>query len=66
MDAAGIDLFVLSQTSPGDPIMQGSLWGWSTDNSSHFLRLLFSGLFDRYPGLTFILGHMGETLPYFL
>ena len=48
------------------PVVQGALWGWSTDNSSHFLRLLFSGLFDRFPELTIILGHMGETLPYFL
>lgn len=47
-------------------ILQRSVWGWSTDNSSHFLRLLFSGLFDRFPELTIILGHMGETLPYFL
>jgi 2,3-dihydroxybenzoate decarboxylase len=50
----------------GYPILQKSLWGWSMDNSSHFLRLLFSGLFDRLPGLTIILGHMGETMPYFL
>ena len=57
-----IQPFVLN----GYPIMQGALWGWSTDNSSHFLRLLFSGLSDRYPSLTIILGHMGETLPYFL
>lgn len=49
----------------GYPVMQGALWGWSVDNSSHFLRMLFSGLFDRYPELTIILGHMGETLPYF-
>lgn len=47
------------------PIMQGALWGWTSDNSAHFLRLLFSGLFDLYPNLTIILGHMGETLPYF-
>ena len=47
------------------PVLQGAVWGWSTDNSSHFLRLLVSGLFDRYPRLTIILGHMGETLPYF-
>ncbi len=45
--------------------MQGAVWGWSIDNSTHFLRMLFSGLFDRYPELTIILGHMGETLPYF-
>ncbi|HEX9943352.1 MAG TPA: amidohydrolase family protein [Thermoanaerobaculia bacterium] len=48
------------------PVMQGAVWGWTMDNSSHFLRLLFSGLFDRFPELTIILGHMGETLPYFL
>ena len=47
-------------------ILQRSVWGWSSDNSSHFLRLLFSGLFDRFPDLTIILGHMGETMPYFL
>jgi 2,3-dihydroxybenzoate decarboxylase len=45
--------------------MQGAVWGWSVDNSTHFLRLVLGGLFDRYPALTFILGHMGETLPYF-
>ncbi|HYK00611.1 MAG TPA: amidohydrolase family protein [Thermoanaerobaculia bacterium] len=48
------------------PILQGALWGWTSDNSSHFLRLLFSGLFDLYPNLQIILGHMGETLPYFV
>lgn len=58
--------FVQPYVLNGYPIIQGALWGWSTDNSSHFLRLLFSGLFDRYPSLTIILGHMGETLPYFL
>jgi 2,3-dihydroxybenzoate decarboxylase len=47
------------------PDMQGAVWGWSVDNSSHFLRMLVSGLFDRYPQLTIVLGHMGETLPYF-
>lgn len=50
----------------GYSVLQGAVWGWTTDNSSHFLRLLFSGLFDRFPELTIILGHMGETLPYFL
>ena len=27
------------------------------------MRLIFSGLFDRYPDVRVILGHMGETLP---
>jgi 2,3-dihydroxybenzoate decarboxylase len=48
------------------PVLQGTVLGWTTDNASHFMRLLFSGLFDRFPDLTIILGHMGETLPYIL
>ncbi|HYL26808.1 MAG TPA: amidohydrolase family protein, partial [Candidatus Nitrosotalea sp.] len=47
------------------PDITGAVWGWSLDNSSHFLRMVVGGLFDRYPELTIILGHMGETLPYF-
>ncbi len=47
------------------PDLQGAVWGWNTETSSHFLRLVLSGLFDRYPELTVILGHMGETLPYY-
>jgi 2,3-dihydroxybenzoate decarboxylase len=30
----------------------------------HALRLLGSGLFDKYPRLTLILGHLGEALPF--
>jgi 2,3-dihydroxybenzoate decarboxylase len=36
------------------------------DTATHALRLVFSGLFDRFPELTIILGHMGETLPFLL
>jgi 2,3-dihydroxybenzoate decarboxylase len=49
----------------GYPEMRAALWGWNVETSSHFLRLVFSGLFDRYPELTVILGHMGETLPFY-
>lgn len=59
------DPYVQPYVLEGYPILQASVWGWTTDNSSHFLRLLFSGLFDRLPELTIILGHMGETLPFF-
>jgi predicted TIM-barrel fold metal-dependent hydrolase len=39
-------------------------WGFAVDTSCHFLRLLFSGLFDTYPKLKIILGHLGEGLPF--
>jgi len=39
-------------------------WGFAVDTSCHFLRLVFSGLFDAYPKLKIILGHLGEGLPF--
>jgi 2,3-dihydroxybenzoate decarboxylase len=39
-------------------------WGFAVDTSCHFLRLVFSGLFDAYPRLKIILGHLGEGLPF--
>lgn len=39
-------------------------WGFAVDTSCHFLRLVFAGVFDAYPKLQFILGHLGEGLPF--
>jgi predicted TIM-barrel fold metal-dependent hydrolase len=39
-------------------------WGFAVDTSIHFLRILFAGAFDAYPKLQFILGHLGEGLPF--
>ena len=39
-------------------------YGFQLDTSAHFLRLVFSGLFDEYPKLKIILGHLGEGLPF--
>jgi 2,3-dihydroxybenzoate decarboxylase len=44
----------------------GAIWGWGAETGGHALRLVMSGLFDRLPSLTIILGHMGEALPYSL
>jgi 2,3-dihydroxybenzoate decarboxylase len=43
----------------------GATWGFAPETASHALRLVHSGLFDRFPSLTLVLGHLGETLPYF-
>jgi 2,3-dihydroxybenzoate decarboxylase len=43
----------------------GATWGFAPETASHALRLVHSGLFDRFPSLTVVLGHLGETLPYF-
>ena len=39
-------------------------WGFAIDTSIHFLRILFAGVFDAFPKLQFIMGHLGEGLPF--
>ena len=48
----------------GHPEMWGPVWSWTVETGSHALRIIFSGIFDRFPNAKLILGHMGETLPY--
>jgi 2,3-dihydroxybenzoate decarboxylase len=48
----------------GYPELEQATWGWAFETGTHFLRLVLSGLFDTYPTLTVILGHMGEFLPF--
>jgi uncharacterized protein len=38
-------------------------WGWHAETAVHALRLIAGGVFDRFPRLQMILGHMGEGLP---
>lgn len=39
-------------------------WGFAAETGTHALRLIYSGLFDTFPRLQMILGHLGEMLPY--
>ena len=48
----------------GHPWLVGPAYGFAAETGLHALRLLGSGLFDRYPKLTLILGHLGEGLPF--
>jgi 2,3-dihydroxybenzoate decarboxylase len=48
------------------PILMGAVWGFTVDTATHALRLMLSGVFDEYPRLKIILGHLGEALPFLL
>jgi len=52
---------------PNHPGMAEALacygWGWHSETALHVLRLLFAGIFDKYPKLNLVIGHMGEMLP---
>jgi len=48
------------------PILSAAMWGFAAATGLHAMRLIVSGVFDRYPGLKIMLGHMGEGIPYWL
>ncbi|WP_029897063.1 amidohydrolase family protein [Nocardia brasiliensis] len=54
----------MSAQYDGHPWLYGSAWAFSVETATHALRLMGSGLFDRHPDLTIILGHLGELLPF--
>src|SRR6185295_4399291 len=48
----------------GHPWLMGPVWAFGVETATHALRLMASGLFDRHPSLTMILGHLGEAIPH--
>ncbi len=46
--------------------LAGAALGFGAETSLHAMRLIMSGVFDRYPTLKIILGHLGEALPFWL
>jgi 2,3-dihydroxybenzoate decarboxylase len=62
---------------PADPVapmpaiagvdgLRRATWEWGVETGTHALRLVFTGLFDRFPRAVVALGHLGETLPFLL
>jgi len=62
---------------PADPVtpapvldgykaLRRATWEWTFETGSHALRLVFGGVFDRFPRARLALGHLGETLPFLL
>lgn len=46
--------------------MEGSIWGYGMEAGTHAVRLMLSGVLDRFPRLRIVLGHMGEAVPFWL
>ena len=72
-EALGATIYI----HPTDPIapapaldgtkgLRRATWEWGFETGSHALRLVFGGLFDRFPRAKLALGHLGETLPFLL
>ncbi len=50
----------------GHSELMGPGWSWTVDTATHALRIIGAGVFDEFPKLTLILGHLGESIPYLL
>jgi predicted TIM-barrel fold metal-dependent hydrolase len=48
-----------------DYIFSGSGYGWHQEVLTQCIRMIAYGVFDRFPKLKIIVGHMGEGLPFY-
>lgn len=69
----GLPLYIHPQSPPDAMIagmveagLDGAVFGFGMETGYHLLRLLTTGVFDRYPSLTVCVGHGGEAIPYWL
>jgi len=44
--------------------LDGAIYGFGVETGMHALRIITAGVFDRFPKLQMIIGHMGEALPF--
>jgi predicted TIM-barrel fold metal-dependent hydrolase len=47
-------------------MLAGPGFGWHIETAVHVLRMVLGGVFDRFPKLQIVIGHMGEGLPFFM
>ncbi|HZR89381.1 MAG TPA: amidohydrolase family protein [Bradyrhizobium sp.] len=79
-EALGAPIY-LHPTRPPKPVIEASFggfaplvtemlagpgFGWHIETAVHVLRMVLGGVFDRFPKLQIVIGHMGEGLPFFM
>jgi 2,3-dihydroxybenzoate decarboxylase len=72
LENLGVPLYIHPNAVPSDdwnvvrgyPELDTATWSWAPRTGGHAMRLIFGGVFDRFPGARIILGHMGEFLPF--
>ena len=46
--------------------LDGAIYGFAAETGLHILRIVLAGVFDRFPKLQMVAGHLGEGLPFWL
>jgi predicted TIM-barrel fold metal-dependent hydrolase len=69
-DKLGVPIYLHPTQSNISPLqgygygLAGPAFGYTFDTALSALRIILSGVLDKYPGAKIILGHLGETLPF--
>jgi len=72
-EALNVPIYIHPTTPPRAMIapfmergLDGAIYGFAVDTGLHVLRIIVAGVFDRFPKLRLVIGHLGEALPYWL
>jgi 5-carboxyvanillate decarboxylase len=72
-EALDVPIYIHPQTPPAamiEPLLEagldGAIYGFAVETGMHLLRLIVCGLFDSFPKLKIVVGHLGEGIPYWL
>jgi predicted TIM-barrel fold metal-dependent hydrolase len=74
-EALGVPLYLHPRSPHPDVIkayyqghhtLSQAAWGYAAETGAHALRMILSGVFDKFPKLIIILGHLGENIPFAL
>jgi len=61
-----IDAYYAGFSPPVSAMLATAAWGWHIETATHLIRMVLGGVFDRYPALQVIIGHLGEGIPFML
>lgn len=72
-EALNVPVYIHPTTPPKSMIepflargLDGAIFGFAVETGLHLLRIVVAGVFDRFPNLRIVSGHLGEALPYWL
>jgi 2,3-dihydroxybenzoate decarboxylase len=72
-EALDVPLYLHPNTPPPAMIgpflprgLDGAIYGFAVETGLHLLRIIVAGVFDRFPRLKIVVGHLGEGLPFWL
>ena len=71
LEALEVPLYLHPNTPNDDMVgplaragLDGGIYGFAVETGMHLLRIITSGVLDRFPRLKIVVGHLGEGLPF--